>query len=77
MTLKMHTCRFAEMNKTKMQARVDTRYTGAKTTVKTNYKLGFLPKRKEKVLLGQQTTMPHVANSSIFLEREGHPRTAD
>ena len=53
MTHEMHNRGFVEMNKTKMQVRVGTRYTGAKTTVKTDYKLGIFLKRKERVVLEQ------------------------
>ena len=53
MTHEMHTCGFMEMNKTKMQVRVGTRYTGVKTTVKTE------AERKERVFLEQQTTTSH------------------
>ena len=102
MTHVMHTRRFVEMNKTKMQARVGTRYTGVKTAVKTDYKSGVSSlkvkrgfswnsrlqhlitlkvanssclKRKERVVLEQQTKMPHHTKVANNRQDGGHADT--
>ena len=81
MTHIMHTHGFAETNKTRMQVRVDTRYTGAKTAVKTNYKSGYLLEKEREGLPRTADYTPHhtkVANSSCLKRKErGYPRTAD
>ena len=75
MTHIMHTRGVAETNKTKMQVRVGTRYYWCDDrSHKTNNKSGYLPERKERFFLEQQTMMPYhakVANSSCLKRKEG------